>query len=76
MLTFPLPLSPHPFAAFLWQENVFKLTGADLANREVDVIDIANDEVERKDYKPHEDPKTSALGKSKTEIKYIKLLQD
>lgn len=39
------------------QPNVFNLSAAELADRVVDVIDIANDPVEKKDYKPSEDPK-------------------
>ena len=38
------------------QENVHELTPAQLKQREVIHIDIANDKVEQKDYKGDEDP--------------------
>ncbi|XP_055684260.1 protein retinal degeneration B isoform X2 [Lutzomyia longipalpis] len=39
------------------QENVFKLTGGDLRNRQVDVIDIVKDQLYGADYVKDEDPK-------------------
>ncbi|XP_055710958.1 protein retinal degeneration B isoform X3 [Phlebotomus papatasi] len=39
------------------QENVFKLTGGDLRNRQVDVIDIVKDQLYGADYVREEDPK-------------------
>uniref|UniRef100_T1GQZ7 DDHD domain-containing protein n=1 Tax=Megaselia scalaris TaxID=36166 RepID=T1GQZ7_MEGSC len=39
------------------QENVFKLSGSDLRNRSVDVIDIVKDQPSGKDYVREEDPK-------------------
>lgn len=39
------------------QENVFKLSGSDLRNRSVDVIDIVKDQPAGKDYVREEDPK-------------------
>lgn len=40
------------------QENVFKLTGGDLRNRIVDVIDIVRDQLTGADYVQDEDPTT------------------
>lgn len=38
------------------QENIFKLNGAELRQRELDVIDIVNDHLSSSDYKKEEDP--------------------
>eukprot|EP01113_Clastostelium_recurvatum_P006901 TRINITY_DN1316_c0_g1_i1.p1 TRINITY_DN1316_c0_g1~~TRINITY_DN1316_c0_g1_i1.p1 ORF type:complete len:272 (-),score=68.02 TRINITY_DN1316_c0_g1_i1:103-918(-) len=38
------------------QENIHGLSDKELKDREVDVIDIGKDKVDKKDYKPEEDP--------------------
>lgn len=38
-------------------DNALKISDADLKKREVIVIDIANDKIDPKEYKPQEDPK-------------------
>lgn len=39
-------------------ENALKISDEDLKKRNVIIIDVANDPIEKKDYKPDEDPKT------------------
>ncbi|KAI8147240.1 hypothetical protein BJV82DRAFT_598317 [Fennellomyces sp. T-0311] len=38
-------------------ENALKISNGDLKKREVVMIDVANDKIDPKEYKPHEDPK-------------------
>lgn len=38
-------------------DNALNISKEDLKKREVVIIDVANDKVDSKDYKPHEDPK-------------------
>ncbi|GAB0094371.1 hypothetical protein DMENIID0001_096610 [Sergentomyia squamirostris] len=46
------------------QENVFKLSGGDLRNRQVDIIDIVKDQLYGADYVKEEDPKLYTSGKT------------
>ncbi|XP_075974197.1 retinal degeneration B [Anticarsia gemmatalis] len=54
---FSLEIETYYFADNGHQENVFKLTGSDLKNRIVDVIDVCKDQLYGADYVKEEDPK-------------------
>ncbi|XP_050346960.1 protein retinal degeneration B [Nymphalis io] len=54
---FSLEIETYYFSDNGHQENVFKLTGSDLKNRIVDVIDVVKDQLYGADYVRDEDPK-------------------
>ncbi|XP_077292954.1 retinal degeneration B [Arctopsyche grandis] len=54
---FSLEIETYYFGDNGHQENVFKLTGSDLRNRIVDVIDVVRDQLYGADYVKEEDPK-------------------
>nr|CAD7586071.1 unnamed protein product [Timema genevievae] len=54
---FSLEIETYYFADNGHQENVFKLTGSDLRNRVVDLIDVVKDQLYGADYVKEEDPK-------------------
>lgn len=54
---FSLEIETYYFADNGHQENVFKLSGSDLKNRIVDVIDVVKDQLYGADYVKEEDPK-------------------
>ncbi|KAL9886990.1 retinal degeneration B isoform 1-T2 [Glossina fuscipes fuscipes] len=54
---FSLDIETYYFPDNGFQENVFKLSGGDLRNRVVDVIDIVKDQLFGGDYVKEEDPK-------------------
>ncbi len=54
---FSLEIETYYFSDNGHQENVFDLTGSDLRNRIVDVIDIVKDQLTGGDYVKEEDPK-------------------
>lgn len=53
---FSLEIETYYFGDNGHQENVFKLSGSDLSNRVVDVIDIVKDQLTGADYVREEDP--------------------
>lgn len=53
---FMLEIETYYFADNGHQENVFKLSGSDLRNRIVDVIDVVKDQLQGADYVREEDP--------------------
>ncbi|XP_017784868.1 PREDICTED: protein retinal degeneration B isoform X3 [Nicrophorus vespilloides] len=53
---FSLEIETYYFADNGHQENVFKLSGSDLRNRVVDLIDVAKDQLYGGDYLKEEDP--------------------
>lgn len=54
---FSLEIETYYFADNGHQENVFKLTGSELKNRTVDLIDVVKDQLYGADYIKEEDPK-------------------
>lgn len=60
---FSLEIETYYYSDNGHQENVFKLTGSDLKNRIVDLIDVVKDELYGADYVPEEDPKLFASQK-------------
>ncbi|KAI5636155.1 phosphatidylinositol transfer protein domain-containing protein [Phthorimaea operculella] len=54
---FSLEIETYYYADNGHQDNVFKLTGSDLKNRVVDVIDVVKDQLYGADYVREEDPK-------------------
>ncbi|XP_026484704.1 protein retinal degeneration B [Vanessa tameamea] len=54
---FSLEIETYYFSDNGHQDNVFKLTGSDLKNRIVDVIDVVKDQLYGADYVKEEDPK-------------------
>ncbi|CEG75951.1 hypothetical protein RMATCC62417_10917 [Rhizopus microsporus] len=52
-------------------ENALKISDEDLKKRNVIIIDVANDPIEKKDYKPDEDPKTFKSEKTGREEKRV-----
>ncbi|XP_064461362.1 protein retinal degeneration B-like isoform X2 [Ornithodoros turicata] len=61
------------------QENVFQLTGAELRNRQVDVIDVVKDQLQGSDYVREEDPRTfvsSRTGRGPLEEEWIQEIVD
>ncbi|OWR54650.1 protein retinal degeneration B [Danaus plexippus] len=54
---FSLEIETYYFADNGHQENVFKLSGSDLKNRAVDIIDVVKDQLYGADYVKEEDPK-------------------
>ncbi|TMW50269.1 hypothetical protein DOY81_004650 [Sarcophaga bullata] len=54
---FSLDIETYYFPDNGYQENVFKLTGSELRNREIDCIDIVKDQLYGGDYVKEEDPK-------------------
>nr|QDR50953.1 retinal degeneration B [Heliconius melpomene] len=54
---FSLEIETYYFADNGHQDNVFKLTGSDLKNRIVDIIDVVKDQLYGADYIKEEDPK-------------------
>lgn len=61
---FSVEIETYYFADNGYQENVFKLSGSDLRNRSVDVIDVVKEQVFGVDYVKEEDPKLYVSSKT------------
>lgn len=61
---FYLEIETYYFGDDGHQENVFKLTGSDLRNRIVDLIDVVKDQLYGADYVKEEDPRNYCSEKS------------
>ncbi|XP_031779472.1 protein retinal degeneration B isoform X4 [Nasonia vitripennis] len=61
---FSVEIETYYFPDNGFQENVFKLSGSDLRNRVVDVIDIVKDQLTGADYIKEEDPVLYVSGKT------------
>jgi len=62
---FLLEIETKYFADAGQQDNVFNLTGSDLRNRVVDLIDVVKDQLYGSDYCPEEDPTLFVSSKTK-----------